>query len=309
MPTRVPTCAICGSTENRQSKALAECLGLQDPFGILKCKNCAFCWQSPRPEEAEMAAFYNYIYFGGPLPDGTKWMNDYPSPPETTRRYSSTNRSFTYEQQKFHLELIDKHKDRQETRLLEIGSGKGGFLKIVGRIGIKGVGLEPSESAVREARADGLEVYQGKLENPPDQVKFKSWDVIFMSHVFEHFECPRVAAQHLWNLLEPGGFVVLEVPNQFEAWMEKCSLFLRSLTKTSRSSTMYSVHHLSFFSIRHLEGLFSSEGFELVSTSWTPKRFNTPRNIASSIIDGLGEIFAKQGRNIQLVATRPKVEP
>ena len=148
-------------------------------------------------------------------------------------------------------------------------------------------------------------MYQGTLENMPDELRSRAWDIVYLSHVFEHLADPRTAAKAIWDLLADGGTVFVEVPNQFESWLSRCGNLLRDLAGKRRPSTLYSIHHRSFFSIRHLERIFVSEGFEVVSTSWTPKRFDSPIHVVGSVIEWMSESLAKQGSNIQLVATRP----
>jgi SAM-dependent methyltransferase len=308
MPKEVPDCLICGSTFGKAKKSLAKHLGLLPPLGIRQCPECDFCWQSPRPTGAEMTSLYEQAYFTSPSREETEWLSQYPSPDEATRRYSDSNRWSTKAQQTYHLSMIRKHRPDQ-TRgnlgLLEIGSGRGGFLSVARDSGFDVCGLEPSAAAVREAVASGFDVHQGTLENLPPEISSKKWDVIFMSHVFEHIDDPRAGAKIIGDLLAPAGIAVLEVPNQFEGLLPKIRNAIRSLTGQLRTSTLYSVHHLSFFSPTTLEQLFRSQGFEVSTSTWSPKRLDSPVDALKATIETLGEKFFRQGSDIQIIATRP----
>jgi SAM-dependent methyltransferase len=96
--------------------------------------------------------------------------------------------------------------------LLDIGSGSGEFLYLVGKAGYLARGLEPDEgysAYVREAF--GLDVESRPLGAPPPAGS--PFDAITIFHVLEHLENPREAMATLASWLRPGGVLVVEVPN------------------------------------------------------------------------------------------------
>src|SRR3972149_1581856 len=91
-------------------------------------------------------------------------------------------------------------------RLLEIGSSVGLFLDEARQRGWDAFGIEPSRWAAESARARGLSVFNGTLEEfVPDGGLF---DVIVSWDVWEHLEDPGAAMRRAYELLRPGGLFV-----------------------------------------------------------------------------------------------------
>jgi 2-polyprenyl-3-methyl-5-hydroxy-6-metoxy-1,4-benzoquinol methylase len=250
-----------------------------------------------------MSDFYRYVYFDEEGVKVAPWMRDYVAPPEHTRRYSVNNQPVVQDQQRYHLHLITRNKSAAGARLLEIGCGRGDFLRLARSAGFVCAGVEPSSTAVSESRRSGLDVHEGSLEVLPAAIRESRWDVVFLSHVFEHLNEPRKAAYSLRDLLTDDGIVVLEVPNQFKSYAGMIRAALTKAGLRSTPSTIYSIHHLSFFSLRQLEKVFRDSGFHVLGYSWSAKDWRSVSGIARAAVELLGETVARQGSNIQLVAT------
>jgi 2-polyprenyl-3-methyl-5-hydroxy-6-metoxy-1,4-benzoquinol methylase len=97
-------------------------------------------------------------------------------------------------------------------RLLDVGCGAGFFLRIAKKLGAVGQGVEPSKYAASVAQAQGLNVYNGTLEDFAAQTDAK-FDVITSNHVIEHVPNPIETLACMKSLLAPGGFVWISVPN------------------------------------------------------------------------------------------------
>jgi SAM-dependent methyltransferase len=91
--------------------------------------------------------------------------------------------------------------------LLEIGCGEGFFLEKVAGI-YEGLGVEINEAAAQVCRSKGLNVTTDKLETLA-----VSFDVIVAFEVLEHIPEPRIFLQRVSDLLAPGGFLIIAVPN------------------------------------------------------------------------------------------------
>jgi SAM-dependent methyltransferase len=96
-------------------------------------------------------------------------------------------------------------------RLLEIGCGTGGFLRMAReRYEVKG--LDISKTAIDAIRAEFDErVQQGDLEQ--DALPVGSYDVIVVFNILEHLHRPAEAVQKLYGALAAGGLLVGSVPN------------------------------------------------------------------------------------------------
>lgn len=99
------------------------------------------------------------------------------------------------------------------SRILDVGCGAGFFLRIATRLGAVCQGVEPSAVAADRARATGLSVFTGTLEdyaatNPKDR-----FDIITANHVLEHVPDPVATLSRMKTLLAAGGMIWISVPN------------------------------------------------------------------------------------------------
>jgi 2-polyprenyl-3-methyl-5-hydroxy-6-metoxy-1,4-benzoquinol methylase len=109
-------------------------------------------------------------------------------------------------------------------RLLEIGCGTGEFLAIARDVGWAVEGLELSKSFREAAKTwydldlKGEEVFQSEFSEP-------IFDVVALLHVFEHLPNPLDFLDRVFQLIKPGGWLFIVVPN-LSSWTD--SLFGKS---------------------------------------------------------------------------------
>lgn len=109
------------------------------------------------------------------------------------------------------LKEILRHKP--SGKLLEIGCGKGEFLKLaMGHFDVEG--LDVSKYALNSLRKFlGEKVVEGNIEDKI--IKASNYDVIVVFNLLEHLRDPRKAIKKLHKSLKKGGVVVGSVPNKF----------------------------------------------------------------------------------------------
>ena len=106
-----------------------------------------------------------------------------------------------------------------EGTILDLGSGKGGFLVTAAQHGARAVGLELNpayiEETLRRAQEAGVlvSVQQGKAEQLP--FADESFDFINISEVIEHIQDPAAMLREVQRVLKPGGCAYMSVPNRF----------------------------------------------------------------------------------------------
>ena len=95
---------------------------------------------------------------------------------------------------------------------LDIGCSYGWLLKFVAEQGFDAAGIEPSAAAAQEAVAKGLKMREGLFPSclAPDE----KFDVLSFMDVLEHLPSPIEALQSAAAHLNPGGIVVIQVPDQ-----------------------------------------------------------------------------------------------
>jgi SAM-dependent methyltransferase len=99
-------------------------------------------------------------------------------------------------------------------RILEVGSGTGFFVEMAGRElkGAKVQGIEFNENAVSQAREKELPVVQMDLDELGR--RGETFDAVCGFQVLEHVHHPRELLAAMVQILEPGGVLVLSVPNR-----------------------------------------------------------------------------------------------
>jgi SAM-dependent methyltransferase len=125
--------------------------------------------------------------------------------------------------------------------------------------GWEAVGIEPSRWAAESARARGLSIFNGTLEEyVPEEGPF---DVVVSWDVWEHLEDPVGALGRAYQLLRPGGLFVFTTVNLGglgrKLFRGRWPWFMRM--------------HLHYFTRESLTRMVRGSGFEVLSTSTEAK--------------------------------------
>lgn len=138
--------------------------------------------------------------------------------------------------------------------LLDIGCGWGHALEFFRKQGLECYGIEPCEPAVEYCRKRGLNVLLGDL----DEAKFheKSFDIVTLFNVLEHLPDPVLALRKIFEILRPGGILVVDVPNEFNP----LQIAGRDLHQTG-NWWVAPPAHLNYFNPETLSRLISGLGY------------------------------------------------
>ncbi len=97
-------------------------------------------------------------------------------------------------------------------RLLDVGAGRGRFVAAAAAAGYEARGLEPSPGAVVAARAlHGVELEPVGVEGA--SIEPGRLDAVVLWHVLEHVAAPAEALERVATWLQPGGGLLVGVPN------------------------------------------------------------------------------------------------
>jgi predicted SAM-dependent methyltransferase len=104
-------------------------------------------------------------------------------------------------------QLIDRYRSFLAGKdLLEIGSGAGAQLRALDQVCKSAVGIE---SSYRDDRLAKIVDYDGRHIPFPNA----SFDVLFSSHVLEHFACEKSMHEEMHRILRPDGVCIHVVPS------------------------------------------------------------------------------------------------
>jgi SAM-dependent methyltransferase len=147
-------------------------------------------------------------------------------------------------------------------RLLDLGCWVGFLLAVAGERGWHAEGVEPSEFASRFAREElGLSVQtRGLFEADLDAGAFR---VVFLGDVIEHLLEPVAALERVRELLEPGGFVALALPDSGSRIARLMGPRWWSVIPT----------HVQYFTRHSLRVALERAGLEPLGGSTAPKAF------------------------------------
>lgn len=135
-------------------------------------------------------------------------------------------------------------------RALDVGCGRGRTLRALMEAGWTVVGVEIDPASAAEARARGLTVHEGALED--QRFDDASFDLVTLFRVLEEMPRPHETLREIHRILRPGGRLIVSVPN-FGKLQEH--LFGKEWLHVKEKRERY------FFDERSLHRLLETTGF------------------------------------------------
>ena len=210
-------------------------------FEYKRCPICATVFVTPRPSEQLLAQFYaksaTYAYWNLHIfPQSESSRIEHIIEPRVTRV----------------IELC-RMQDIVAPRLLEVGPGYGTFAKCIrSRRFCSEIDLvELSEDLAAECASQGFHVRSQINRNDVE----RPYDIIASFETLEHMFSPKSFLQECFEILRPGGLLIITVPN-FQGFE------ISTLKLVSRSVDH---EHLNYFNPKSLSNLFEDCGFVIAS--------------------------------------------
>lgn len=255
MLTQCPVCRTMTNVRIRQVQVQVQVNRLtQSPVQIWKCGECQFVFCHPlpcldSPSSGEYSVMTAEDYTAGLLT----------IPESKQRQYDvlAENRYWRY----------SSRLQKRDFRLLEIGCGSCGLARRYQQLGVDYNGIDLDSRVVEAARSAGVKnVRQGDfIQERFDQ----HFDVIVFSQVLEHIKTPVQFLTKVHSLLQVGGVVHCDVPNQDSL----PSLIHRLPLTPVRWGAITYPNHLFAYNRHSLKSLFgrffSIEVFDAVVTDPT----------------------------------------
>jgi SAM-dependent methyltransferase len=177
--------------------------GTQQVYEILRCEPCIAIHATPLPSQDALARYY-----AGPFFDRDK--------PDYIERYESQRPWWI---QAVYTPLLRQAlaavslnaPERDTLTLIEVGAGMGLGLDAGKALGFHTIGIEPHGALCQRGADRGHRMVQGTLE----ECSGLRGHVVLAYETLEHQPCPEDFLLRCYDLLLPGGVLVLQVPNDY----------------------------------------------------------------------------------------------
>ncbi|HET9651875.1 MAG TPA: class I SAM-dependent methyltransferase [Usitatibacter sp.] len=269
-------------------------------YGIVECTQCGLALTNPRPIESELPKLYE-----------ARTTADFP---EMQSRFVGRLRDWA----------IDRYVVRQlagvplpkgrSFRALDFGCGDGALARGLVRYVERHGGI-PEIAAV-----DFHDEPPASLEAAGERLRYSSYaqwlasrghhEAVFLRHVLEHHPDPVRLLRELRSVLEPGGRLMIEVPNRRSVWAKLFGPYY---------SGFYIPRHLMHFDARSLRRVVENSGLRCVGLSLghTPLlgrsiAYRTGRDVGNLGAIGLAtypaqvalDVLGGASSTLRLIATR-----
>ena len=141
--------------------------------------------------------------------------------------------------------------DLKGKKILEVGCGKGEFLKIWKGYDVHAVGIEYDQELVDRANREGMEVYKAYADDESTKLPRAPYDAFVQFNFLEHQPYPNDMVKCIYNNLTEDGVGLVTVP---------------SLEYILKYDGYYELikDHIAYYSEESLKFLFQKNGFEIV---------------------------------------------
>lgn len=225
-----PACAVCTATELFPARHESE------SHSLLACPECGVWSVHPRPSLEQLRSGYDEAYY-------VPWRGE------------AVARQRMWERR---IQLL---RDARRGRLLDVGCAEGSFLRVARAAGFSVAGTELSPHGARRTAGDlDAPVHCGELVDAG--LPAGSFAVVTFWHVLEHMLHPGAALAEARRILEPGGSLVVAVPNR------RNPLF-RAAYRLARGKRLHLYHptdreqHLHHWDPHSLGRALQGRGFEI----------------------------------------------
>lgn len=215
-------------------------------FDLYRCKNCGLIFVWPMPQST--TGLYSQDYF-----DGAKHGFGYVDYDKDKQAMDATFN--------FYLDKIETFSTKKGN-LFDVGAATGYFLEIAKKRKWDVMGIEISDFAADLARAKGINVITGKLENLKVQDSY--FDILTLWDVVEHFPNPKSQLLLAQKLLKNGGIIAINTP-------DAGSFIAKLLGK--HWHLLVPPEHLIIFNQKNLSLLLKSCGFDVLWIGKVGKKF------------------------------------
>lgn len=240
------TCYVCGGVCKEDV--------LNAGYTYWKCTQCHTSQVQPQPSDEALQAYYDTFHMsrqGGGMYDECeeRMKADFPAKVQLARSQSSS----------------------PNPRLLDVGCGKGFFVKAAVDAGLDAQGIDLSHSGVRHAvETLGVKATAGRVQDLAEGPFKAQFDIVTFWATIEHLADPGAVIAAIKTCLKPGGVLVCDTGLGHLFWE-------RGLP--GHSQWYDAPQHLFVFSQQGLVHLLERHGFAVLDVDQNFER-SLPRRVA-----------------------------
>jgi len=209
---------------------------LVESFHIVRCNLCGLVYLANPPLDDTIYEEYHE----GSEPDPNDYRKDSQNHPLCELWYINSQR------------LKKLKRIKSNGSLLDIGCGRGYFLKSAAESGYSVHGIDIASRPIKYAQR----MYQLSADTRSLQDLIASgqrYEIITLFHVLEHFSDPYASLRYVHDLLTENGLCMIEVPNYHSLKFV--------ISKNKWSGGNHPLYHRTFFTNRTLQQSLQKTGF------------------------------------------------
>lgn len=232
-------CPLCGSKKMKEFYKGIDGYYSGKPVRCTACPNCSLILLNPRPTEEEYKDWYEAVF-------------------QDKRRNIKTFEEAIagiggkYKKKLKQLKYFEGFVN-ETSKCLEIGCGWGTLAKVVkDKFNCEIDVIELSKLAAKVAKEHfGLSVFQGDFNSFINQGhNNKKYNFIYSYHVFEHIAEPNVFLEKVKEILEPGGRLLLALPD--------------TSNPEQPSERLFHIDHCFYYTPRTINLMLEKNGFKVL---------------------------------------------
>ncbi|QNJ13133.1 S-adenosyl-L-methionine-dependent methyltransferase [Synechococcus sp. A18-46.1] len=214
--------------------------------------------------------------------------------------YDESERPFTSYPKKLVEYLFQRYKLKFSDKILDIGCGRGEFLKEFTDLGLSGFGVDQSQASRNYCSNAVLKFSDIESQGIPYDDDF--FDVVYSKSVIEHFYYPEKMVCEAYRVLKPGGLMITLCPD----WHFNYRIYFEDYTHR----TPFMQSSLRDILLIHNFKNVRVENFRQLPTLWGKEKFLTPfaeltRLLVPNSFKSLSK-WVRFSKEIMLLATATK---
>lgn len=238
-------CPVCGSDQFRQvgwHGGASHHAGAGLRSRIVRCLECSHLYPNPMPfPQGGLSALYQAgdEYFTGHDPAAKKRLG---------------------------LKMFAEFESRlgRHGKYLDVGCGRGEYLSAGREAGWECTGVDPSAEFLEWGKTNlGVEGLLGTLEDL--QLPAESVDAVTLESVIEHLYDPYATLKEVWRVLQPGGILWFDAPNEDGLYMRVGNLYMKAQGRDwiVNLAPTFPPYHVQGFNPRSIRRLLHRSGFHI----------------------------------------------